>query len=172
VLALTDAAEARDDVDATRTAAMGGSFGGYLANWVAGHTDRFDAIVTHAGLWDLDQFGATTDTGYYWHREMSPEMAQANSPRAFVDRIVTPMLVVHGDRDYRVPVGEALRLWYELVRRSADELGRTPHRFLYFPDENHWILQPGNARTWYATVYAFLGQHVLGKDWEQPELLP
>ena len=59
--ALTDAAEARADIDATRTAAMGGSFGGYMANWVAGHTDRFAAIVTHASLWALDQFGRTTD---------------------------------------------------------------------------------------------------------------
>ena len=63
------------DIDETRTAAMGGSFGGYMANWIAGHTDRFDAIVTHASLWALDQFGPTTDAAYYWAREMTAEMA-------------------------------------------------------------------------------------------------
>ena len=65
-MAVTDAAVARADIDETRTAAMGGSFGGYMANWVAGHTDRFKAIVTHASLWALDQFGPTTDAPWYW----------------------------------------------------------------------------------------------------------
>ena len=75
LLAATDAACAHPRVDPTRTAAMGGSFGGYMANWIAGHTDRFAAIVTHASLWALDQFGATTDGAYWWAREMTPEMA-------------------------------------------------------------------------------------------------
>lgn len=168
LMSITDATVARDDIDDTRTSAMGGSFGGYMANWVAGHTDRFDAIVTHASLWALDQFRPTTDSAFYWAREMTNEMAAANSPHLHVDKITTPTLVIHGDRDYRVPIGEGLRLWYELVRESADNDGRTPHRFLYFPDENHWILSPNNARAWYATVFAFLEQHVLGGDWERP----
>ncbi|GCD20043.1 peptidase S9 [Cellulomonas algicola] len=175
LMAITDVAEARDDVDASRTAAMGGSFGGYMANWVAGHTDRFQAIVTHASLWALDQFGPTTDAAYYWEREMTAEMALDNSPHRFVDKIVTPMLVVHGDKDYRVPIGEGLRLWYELVSRSglpADDEGRTPHRFLYFPDENHWILSPQHAVVWYQVVEAFLAQHVLGQaDVAYPDVL-
>ena len=165
LMAVTDAAEARPDVDASRTGAMGGSFGGYMANWVAGHTDRFRAIVTHASLWALDQFGPTTDHAFYWEREMTPEMALANSPHLSVEKISTPMLVVHGDKDYRVPVGEGLRLWYELLSRSAlpaDEDGRTPHRFLYFPDENHWVLTPQHAKVWYQVVDAFLAEHVLG----------
>ena len=65
---------------------MGGSFGGYMANWVAGHTDRFRGIVTHASLWALDQFGPTTDACYYWRREMTPEMAPENSPHRSVER--------------------------------------------------------------------------------------
>lgn len=170
-MSITDATVSRGDIDETRTSAMGGSFGGYMANWVAGHTDRFDAIVTHASLWALDQFGPTTDAAYYWAREMTDEMAAANSPHLHVDQITTPTLVIHGDRDYRVPIGEGLRLWYELVRQSADADGHTPHRFLYFPDENHWILSPNNARAWYATVFAFLAQHVLGEGWEQPDEL-
>ncbi len=175
LMAVTDAAEQRDDVDASRTAAMGGSFGGYMANWVAGHTDRFRAIVTHASLWALDQFGPTTDAAFYWQREMTDEMALENSPHRFVEKIVTPMLVVHGDKDYRVPIGEGLRLWYELVASSglaADDEGRTPHRFLYFPDENHWVLTPQHAVVWYQVVQAFLAQHVLGEeDVTYPEVL-
>ncbi|WP_081861713.1 alpha/beta fold hydrolase [Cellulomonas sp. HZM] len=175
LMAITDAVVARDDVDETRTAAMGGSFGGYMANWVAGHTDRFAAIVTHASLWALDQFGPTTDAAFYWAREMTPEMAAEHSPHASVGSIATPMLVVHGDKDYRVPVGEGLRLWYELLAHSqlpADDEGRTPHRFLYFPDENHWVLSPQHAIVWYQVVTAFLAEHVLGDGTAQyPDIL-
>ncbi len=167
LMAITDHVEALPEVDETRTAAMGGSFGGYMANWVAGHTDRFSAIVTHASLWALDQFGPTTDHSYYWQREMTPEMALANSPHRFVRNIVTPMLVVHGDKDYRVPIGEGLRLWYELLSASglpAGPDGQTAHRFLYYPDENHWVLSPQNAKVWYQVVLAFLAEHVLGQE--------
>ncbi|WP_300082181.1 prolyl oligopeptidase family serine peptidase [Propioniciclava sp.] len=167
LMAITDAVERRPDTDATRTAAMGGSFGGYMANWIAGHTDRFDAIVTHASLWALDQFGPTTDAAMWWAREMSPAMVADHSPHSSVGAIATPMLVIHGDKDYRVPIGEGLRLWYELLTASAlpmDADGRTVHRFLYFPDENHWVLSPGHAKVWYEVVLGFLGEHVLGRD--------
>ncbi|MCL3860945.1 prolyl oligopeptidase family serine peptidase [Actinotalea sp. K2] len=165
LMAITDATVAREDIDETRTAAMGGSFGGYMANWVAGQTDRFQAVVTHASLWALDQFGPTTDASFYWAREMTAEMAERYSPHRNVGEIRTPMLVVHGDKDYRVPIGEGLRLWYELLAASqlaADDEGRTPHRFLYFPDENHWILTPQHAKVWYQVVNGFLAEHVLG----------
>jgi len=174
LIAITDAACAHPRIDASRTAAMGGSFGGYMANWIAGHTDRFNAIVTHASLWALDQFNSTTDAAYYWVREMTREMAEANSPHRFVKDIRTPMLVIHGDKDYRVPIGEALRLWYELLSESglpAAEDGTSPHRFLYFPSENHWVLSPQHAKIWYEVVIAFLAKHVLGKDVELPETL-
>ncbi|MEV6636322.1 prolyl oligopeptidase family serine peptidase [Actinoplanes sp. NPDC051470] len=169
LMALTDAAVARADLDESRTAAMGGSFGGYMANWIAGHTDRFTAIVTHASLWALDQFAATTDTSDLWARELPAPVAAANSPHDFADRIRTPMLIIHGDRDYRVPIGEALRLWWDLQSRAGGE--PSPHRFLYFPDENHWILKPGNAKAWYATVLAFLAHHVRGEKWQAPDVL-
>jgi len=167
LMAITDAVVDRPDIDQTRTAAMGGSFGGYMANWVAGQTDRFKAIVTHASLWALDQFGPTTDAAQYWLKEMTEEMAAANSPHLFVENIRTPMLVIHGDKDYRVPIGEGLRLWYELLAKSqlaADGDGRTDHRFLYFPDENHWILQPQHAKVWYGVVEHFLARHLLEED--------
>jgi dipeptidyl aminopeptidase/acylaminoacyl peptidase len=169
-MALTDAAEALPEIDATRTAAMGGSFGGYMANWIAGHTDRFAAIVTHASLWALDQFGPTTDDASFWLGEMTEEMAAANSPHRYADAITTPMLVIHGDKDYRVPIGEALRLWWDLVFRQQDP-ERNPHRFLYFPDENHWVLKPQHSIVWYETVFAFLAHHVLGEEFEVPDLL-
>lgn len=75
------------------------------------------------------------------------------------------MLVVHGDKDYRVPIGEGLSLWWDLVHREVDA------KFLYFPDENHWVLRPGNIKIWYETIWAFLDHHVLGKEWRRPELL-
>jgi dipeptidyl aminopeptidase/acylaminoacyl peptidase len=168
LMALQDAAEALPEIDASRTAAMGGSFGGYMANWIAGHTDRFRAIVTHASLWSLDQFGPTTDLAYYWRVEMSPERARENSPDLHADKITTPMLVIHGDKDYRVPIGEALRLWWDLQARVE---GENPHRFLYFPSENHWILTPNHAALWYETVHAFLATHLLGEPWTVPDLL-
>nr|WP_156003812.1 alpha/beta fold hydrolase [Streptomonospora sp. PA3] len=170
LMAVTDAAAARDDVDGTRTAAMGGSFGGYMANWIAGHTDRFRAVVTHASLWSLEAFGGATDYPWAWTAEFgdpqeNPELYRRASPHAAADSIRTPMLVIHGDKDYRVPIGEGLRLWWDLVSREADA------KFLYFPDENHWILSPGNIKVWYETVLAFLDHHVLGKDWQRPPTL-
>ena len=170
VLRATDAALTRPDLDAGRTAMMGGSFGGYTAAWLAGHTDRFAAIVDHAGLWALEQFTGTTDDSTYWRRELVPDAVVRNDPAAAVDAITTPLLVIHGDRDFRVPIGEALRLWSELAARSTAADGSMPHRFLYFPDENHWIAGPGHVRLWYDTVLAFLDHHVLSLPWREPEL--
>ncbi|WP_245899393.1 S9 family peptidase [Nonomuraea indica] len=164
--AIVDVAVARDDIDAERLGAMGGSYGGYMANWVAGHSDRYKAVVTHASLWHLDQFAGTTDTPMYWQREFGApgsDRYAALSPHHSLERISTPMLVIHGDKDYRVPIGEALRLWWDLQRVGAEA------KFLYFPDENHWILKPGNIVAWYETVLAFLAQHVLGQEWKRPE---
>jgi dipeptidyl aminopeptidase/acylaminoacyl peptidase len=170
IMAATETAAARPDIDADRVAMMGGSYGGYMANWMAGHTDRFRAIVSHAGLWALDQMFGTMDwPEYFWAQFgdplTNPGMYQANSPHLHIDKIRTPMLVIHGNKDYRVPVAEAMRLWWDLSRHGAEA------KFLYFPDENHWILTPGNARIWYETVFAFLAQHVLDQEWQRPALL-
>jgi dipeptidyl aminopeptidase/acylaminoacyl peptidase len=170
IMTATDAATARPDIDADRVAIMGGSYGGYMANWMAGHTDRFKAIVSHAGVWMLDQMVGTTDHPMFWRPQFGdplthPDIYEANSPHRHADQIRTPMLVIHGDKDYRVPISEALRLWWDLSSRGAEA------KFLYFPDENHWIMSPGNARIWYETVFAFLAQHVLDQPWERPALL-
>jgi dipeptidyl aminopeptidase/acylaminoacyl peptidase len=170
IMAVTEPVMARPDIDADRVAMMGGSYGGYMANWMAGHTDRFKAIVSHAGLWVLDQMFGTTDHPMFWRPQFGdpltqPEMYEKNSPHRHVEQIRTPMLVIHGNKDYRVPVSEALRLWWDLSRYGVQA------KFLYFPDENHWILSPGNARIWYETVFAFLAEHVLGQEWVRPPLL-
>jgi dipeptidyl aminopeptidase/acylaminoacyl peptidase len=163
--AVLDAALARPDLDASRTACLGGSFGGYITNWVAGHTDRFGAIVTHAGLWALDQQHTTTDipawkNGLVGTPEDRPEWFAANSPHHTAARIRTPMLIVHGNRDYRVPFGEAQRLWWDLVSRFEGPPEELPHRFLQFTGENHWISSPANAEIWYETVLGFCAQYV------------
>jgi dipeptidyl aminopeptidase/acylaminoacyl peptidase len=171
VTAAVDAALAeRTDLDASRTALMGGSYGGYMANWVAGHTERYRAIVTHASLWELRGFHGTTDTGAFWEREMGdpyrePERYVSQSPFEHLAKIRTPMLVIHGEQDFRVPVSEALRLWTDLRRHGVEG------KLLYFPDENHWVLKPQNARLWYATVLAFLDEHLLEKAFDRPALL-
>ncbi len=170
LMTMTDLALERADLDPGRTAAMGGSYGGYMANWIAGHTDRFSAIVSHASIWSTAQFRATTDYPFSWtdgwgRPEDRPDFYRTWSPDTYVDAISTPMLVVHGKNDYRCPVSESLRLWTDLVERGVDA------KFLSFPDENHWIVKPGDATAWYETVLAFLDHHVLGAAWVRPSAL-
>ena len=104
---------------------------------------------------------------------MRGQNAQYN-PKDFVDGIVVPMLVIHGDKDYRVPIAQGHALWYDLHEFSStprDAEGRTRHRYLYFPDEGHWIQGRGNAQVWYETFLGFLDAHVRGEDWERPATL-
>ncbi|HEU5007211.1 MAG TPA: prolyl oligopeptidase family serine peptidase [Jatrophihabitantaceae bacterium] len=171
-----DAVEQRPEIDASRTACLGASFGGYMTNWVAGHTERFDAIVTHAGLWALDQQHTTTDgaqwkTGIFGTPEDHPDWYAENSPHNFIDKITTPMLIVHGNRDYRVPISEALRLWWDLARYYPGDPDSMPHRFLQLTGENHWVLSPANAQIWYETVLGFCDQHVRGVPFTPSSLL-
>ncbi len=170
LMAAVDAAEQHEAIDASRTAALGGSFGGYMANWIAGHTDRFRCLVTHASLWNLPAFHGTTDIGLFWETEFGDpyddrSRYEQHSPHRFVTDITTPMLVIHGEQDYRVPFSEALMLMTDLKRNGVDA------RLLYFPDENHWILKPQNARIWYQTVLAFLAEHLDDTPFERPGLL-
>ena len=154
------------DIDSERIALAGGSYGGYMANWVAGHTgSAFKCIVTHASLWNTTSMGRTTDNSS-WDQAMREQSAQY-SPHLFAEDIEVPMLVIHGDKDYRVPIGQGQELWLDLLTQAKTPLdadGDTQHRFLYFPDEGHWILGRGNAEVWYRTVLAFLDTHVLGID--------
>jgi dipeptidyl aminopeptidase/acylaminoacyl peptidase len=173
--AALDAVLELPDVDPTRVACLGASFGGYMTNWVAGHTDRFQAIVTHAGLWALDQQHKTTDaaqykTGIFGEPAEHPDWYEQNSPHNGTLN-GTPMLVIHGNRDYRVPVGEALRLWWDLVSSWAGEADTMPHRFLQLTSENHWVLSPANVEIWYDALLGFCREHVLGAPWAPSPLL-
>jgi dipeptidyl aminopeptidase/acylaminoacyl peptidase len=172
LMAILDATLQRPDIDAERTAALGGSYGGYMANWIAGHTDRFRCIVTHASVWALDQSIGTTDFSPWFEWEVGdPHTSEgranlrAHSPHLHVANIRTPMLVIHGELDRRVHISEAMRLWNDLRKHGV------PARFLYFPDENHWILKPPNIHLWYETVFAFLDEHLNGRPFEAPALL-
>ncbi len=138
--------------DGAHIGASGGSYGGYLVNWIAGQTSRFQCLVSHAGLFDLrSAYGATEEL---WFPEWEfggapwdePEMYKRWSPSEFVKNFKTPTLVVHGELDYRVPVGEGLQMFSALQRRKV------PSELLYFPDEGHWVLKPQNSVLWYKTV--------------------
>ena len=160
LMAVTDALEARPDLDETRIAAMGGSFGGYMSNWIGGSTDRFRALVTHASLFDFRAFYGVTDLPAFWALELDgtpyadPDAFERYSPHTRVHKWKTPTLVIHGERDYRVPLGEGLALFEALQLHGVDS------ELLVFPDENHWILKPRNAEVWYGTVLGFLDEHL------------
>lgn len=139
-------------------ALLGGSFGGYLANWLAGRDRRFRAVVSHAGIWDLVQFVATSDLASRWSEELSPERQVDHSPSRYSWGVRPPTLLVHGGRDYRVPVTESLRQWWEVLHRAGED--PSPHRFLHFPDENHFVLHPKNSGIWLRTVLGFLDEHL------------
>ncbi|MEX3609480.1 prolyl oligopeptidase family serine peptidase [Rothia sp. LK2588] len=161
---------ARDDVDGESAAFMGGSYGGYMTNWVAGHAGtRFKCYVSHASIWNQGHMYTTTDNGSWqqWMAEGPDAVHDTFSPHQFADQIQAPMLVIHGDKDYRVPISQAHMLWFDLKRYSP----QLDHKYLYFPDEGHWITKPGNSRLWYQTVLAYLNTHVRGERFEAPELL-
>jgi len=139
-----------------RLGAAGGSFGGYMIDWILGHTDRFKALVTHDGVYDLESMYGATEELWFPEWEFkgtpwdSPELYQKWSPNRFVKNFKTPTLVVHGELDYRVPVTQGMELFTALQRRGI------PSRFLYFPDEGHWVLKPQNSKLWYQTVIGWL----------------
>ncbi|MER6287057.1 S9 family peptidase [Streptomyces sviceus] len=170
VIELTDAALTRADLDPTRTALAGWSYGGYLANRTATRTDRFRALVSHAGLWNLESFQGATDMHAYFRKIFGDprtrrERYDADSPHLDAVRLTTPMLVVHGGQDSRVPESQSRELHHDLLRQGV------PTGFLYFPDETHGVEAPNHLRLLYETVLGFLDHHVLGEEWRRPELL-
>ena len=147
-----DALVAMPYVDGSRLGAAGGSYGGYMVNWILGHSDRFKALVSHAGVYNLvSMYGVTEET---WFPEWefggnpwdNPELYEKWSPHLFAKNFKTPTLVTHGELDFRVPIGEGFQLFTALQRRGV------PSKLLYFPDEGHWILKPQNSKLWYRTV--------------------
>ena len=156
ILKGTDYAEALPYVDKGRTVAAGASFGGYMVNWIAGHTDRYRALVSHDGLFDLaSMYGATEELWFpEWEFKGSPwsqpEMYARWTPSAHVKNFKTPTLVVHGELDYRVPLEQGLGMFTALQRMGVES------RLVTFPDENHWVLKPVNSLRWYEEVLSWL----------------
>jgi len=145
-------------IDSGRLAAAGGSYGGYLVNWLATQTDRFRCLISHAGIFDLKSFYNVTEELWFpeWEFDGTPwendRFYNKWSPSNRVRHMKTPMLVVHGALDYRVPIDQGLGLFTTLQRRGI------PSRLLYFPDEGHLITQRENARTWWKTIGAWMDQ--------------
>ena len=148
-------------IDKDRMVAAGGSYGGYMINWILGHTDRFRALVSHAGVYDLQSEAGTTEELWFPKWEFqglpweNPELYQKWSPSSYVKNFKTPTLVTHGELDYRVPIGQGEELFTAL-----QEL-RIPSKLVQFPDEGHWILKPQNSQFWYATVIDWLNEYTM-----------
>jgi dipeptidyl aminopeptidase/acylaminoacyl peptidase len=145
-------------IDKNREAALGASYGGYMANWILGHTNRFKCIVSHDGTFNTESVYGTTEELWFpeWEFQGTPwknrEMYRKFSPHLFADKFKTPTLVVHGQNDYRLDVSEGFQLFTTLQRLGI------PSKFLYFPDEGHWVLKPQNSRLWYKTVNDWVNQ--------------
>ena len=141
--------------DEKHMAAAGGSYGGYLVAWIAGHTDRFRCIVNHAGVYNLlSQYASDVTQGRAKSMGGEPwsglDAIERWSPARYTSEMKTPMLVIHGERDYRVPVTQGLECYGVLKAKGV------PARLVYFPDENHWVLKPRNSILWYREVLAWL----------------
>jgi len=161
LMAVTDALAARRDIDAGRTMAMGGSFGGYMTNWIGTQTGRFRCLVTHASVATMAQFTGTTDHPAWWYLEMGGENPYADmerfdryAPIRYVKNWKTPVLIIHGEHDYRCPINEGLNLFEALQYHGVES------ELLVFPDENHWILKPRNIVAWYEAVLEFISRHL------------
>lgn len=147
-------------LDPASIAAAGGSFGGFMTLWLAGHSDRFKALVCHAGIFDMRNLYWGTEELWFPAWEMGgtpaerPDQYDRWSPSRRVDRWQTPLLVLHGEQDFRVPVLEGMSAF------TAAQVQGVPSRLVLFPDEGHWILQPQNARRWYSEVVSWLDRHV------------
>jgi dipeptidyl aminopeptidase/acylaminoacyl peptidase len=161
LMAVTDALEQRPEVDRTREMAMGGSFGGYMTNWIGTQTRRFRCLITHASIVTMAQFTGTTDHPAWWYLEMGGEDPYADMPKfdryapiRHIKHWKTPAMIIHGELDYRCPIGEGLNLFEALQYHGVDS------ELVVFPDENHWILKPRNIVAWYESVLGFLGRHM------------
>ncbi len=150
-------------VDSTRMGAAGASYGGYMINWMQGHTDRFKVMASHDGIFDLASAQGATEELWFPNHEFgdggmtNPEtrtMLEKWSPSNYSDRWKTPMLVVHSQLDYRLELAEGLQAFTALKVRNI------PAKFLYFPDEGHWVLKPRNRRLWWGTVLDWLDQYL------------
>jgi dipeptidyl aminopeptidase/acylaminoacyl peptidase len=151
-------------IDKDRECALGASYGGYMANWILGHTNRFKCIVTHDGMFNAESAFGTTEEDWFniwefkehpWDYYGKPDAENPFrkwSPSLSAKNFKTPTLVVHGQLDYRLDVSEGFQLFDTL------QLLGVPSKMLYFPDEGHWVLKPQNSQLWYKTVNDWVDQ--------------
>jgi len=145
-------------IDKDRECALGASYGGYMANWILGHSDRFKCIVSHDGMFNSTSAWGTTEELWFneWEFKGTPYNNRALydkwSPHLSATSFKTPTLVIHGQLDYRVDVSEGFQLFTTLQRLGV------PSKMLYFPDEGHWVLKPQNSELWYKTVNDWVDQ--------------
>jgi dipeptidyl aminopeptidase/acylaminoacyl peptidase len=145
-------------IDKDRECALGASYGGYMANWVLGHTDRFKCIVSHDGMFNAESAWGDTEELWFndWEFKGTPydnrELYRKWSPHEYAKNFKTPTLVIHGQKDYRLDVSQGFDLFTTLQMEGV------PSKMLYFPDEGHWVLKPQNSRLWYETVNAWVDQ--------------
>ncbi len=146
-------------IDSERMAAAGASFGGYMMNWFQGHTTKFKTLITHCGVYNFESMYGTTEElwfpewdlgGVPWERGDS---YRKFSPHLYAKNFKTPMLIIHNDLDFRVPVGEGQQLFTALQRQGV------PSKFVNFPDEGHWVLKPQNSKFWHREVFAWLAKY-------------
>ncbi len=158
IMAVTDKIAELPYVDADRMAAAGGSYGGYMIDWMLGHTQRFKALISHAGVFDLRSMAGSTEElwfpiwefhGMPWE---NPEIYAKWSPSYYVKEFKTPTLVIHGELDFRVPYTQGLQLYTSL------QLQKVPSKLLIYPDEGHWIQKPQNTVLWYDTFLDWVGE--------------
>jgi len=146
-------------IDPERMAAAGASFGGYMMNWFQGHTTKFKTLITHCGVYNFDSMYALTDELWFdeWEHGGPPwvnrESYEKYSPHRFAKNFKTPMLIIHNDLDFRVPVAEGLQLFTTLQRLGV------PSKMINFPDEGHWVLKPQNSAYWHKEVFAWLAKY-------------
>jgi dipeptidyl aminopeptidase/acylaminoacyl peptidase len=147
-------------LDKNRECALGASYGGYMINWILGHTDRFKCLVSHDGMFNAESAWGSTEELWFnnWEFKGTPydnrALYQKWSPHQYAKNFKTPTLVVHGQKDYRLDVSEGFQLFTTLQMEGV------PSKMLYFPDEGHWVLKPQNSQLWYKTVNDWVDQWV------------
>ena len=158
IMAVVDHVASLPYTDSERMAAAGGSYGGYMVDWMLGHTQRFKALISHAGVFDLRSMAGATEELWFPAWEVhgmpweNPEMYAKWSPSYFVNDFHTPTLVIHGEQDFRVPYTQGLQLY------TALQLQKVPSKLLLYPDEGNWILKPQNTVLWYGTFLDWIGE--------------
>jgi dipeptidyl aminopeptidase/acylaminoacyl peptidase len=162
IMAVTDYVARLPYVDPDRMTAAGGSYGGYMIDWILGHTNRFKALISHDGVYDTRMEAESTEELWFpiWEfggmPDDNPDVYDKWSPSRFAKNFKTPTLVIHGELDYRIPYSQGLALFTEL------QLDKVPSELLVFPDEGHWVLKPNNSALWYKTFLDWIG------NWTKP----